>query len=107
MKKFLFFIISACLFIVVFWFLSNGKVISSSDKVYEIKKVMMLKNLYVDIVDVKSGHVYTTQYVAIYCKGWRQIKVGSPWTFKEVVYEGLNGHYIKISGLNSLCTAFN
>jgi hypothetical protein len=102
------FVLFACVILTGCRLFVDDKVISSTDKVYEITKVKIPKNLYIDIVDVKSGKTYTNQYVAIYCKEWRKLKVGSQWTFKEVVYEGMNGPYVKIEGIrNDLCAALS
>lgn len=75
-------------------------VISRSIKQYEVVRIDPPKHFFVDLKDIETGFVYKRQKVAKRCGSWRNLRIGSTWTFTEVTYK--NGR-TGIENVRSLC----
>ncbi len=57
----------------------------------------------VSLKALDSGEVFANMPVATRCNLWWKLKVGSTWTFTEVVRAAPLGRYSEIHGVQSLC----
>lgn len=78
-------------------------VINSVTKTYKIVEIKRPKHFRVSIEDVKTGETFNNLSVSKHCNNWRELELGSLWSFKEVTYQGVDGQYRKIEGVKGLC----
>lgn len=81
-------------------------VVKTEFKEYEVVGINPPKHFYLDLKDKKTGHLFNHVYVSKHCNNWRNLKLGSVYSFKEVIYkfEKKPERYVKIeTGGSDFC----